>query len=86
MVLGRAGVPDWLRNALTFVPVAVFAAIIMPELVTLRQGSLVWAGWPRVVAMGLAVAVAWRTKSVLLTIGIGLGALWLLQALLGSAA
>jgi len=86
MLLGKAAVPEWFRTALTFVPVAVFAAIIVPELVTLRQGALVWASGPRVVSMMLAVGVAWRTRSVLLTIGVGLASLWGLQLLLAARA
>ena len=86
MALGKAVVPEWFRDALTFVPVAVFAAIIFPELVSLRQGALVLASWPRLAAMTLAVTVAWRTKNVLLTIGAGLAALWGLQYLMGSNA
>ncbi|MGZ3608333.1 MAG: hypothetical protein ACXU9J_10490 [Syntrophales bacterium] len=30
----------------------------------------------------MAAAVAWRTKNVLLTIGVGMVALWVLQALI----
>lgn len=82
--LGRAGIRPWFRRALTYVPVAVFAAIIAPELARLRQGGLVWASGPRLAAMTLAVAVAWRTKSVLLTIGAGLVLLWGLQFILGA--
>jgi branched-subunit amino acid transport protein len=37
-------------------------------------------GNTRLVAGALAALVAWRTKNVLLTIGVGMAALWILQA------
>ncbi|MBF8282806.1 MAG: Branched-chain amino acid transport, partial [Anaerolineales bacterium] len=39
-------------------------------------------GNARLLAGGLAMLVAWRTKNVLLTIAVGMGALWILQAIL----
>jgi branched-subunit amino acid transport protein len=39
-------------------------------------------GTERLLAGMLAALVAWRTRNVLLTLGVGLVALWILQALL----
>jgi len=80
---GRITVPDWFQRALRFVPAAVLSAIIVPGLFD-RAGTLdfsvrnpqLWAGI-------LAIAVAWRTKNVLLTIAAGMLALLALQLILG---
>jgi len=83
VLLGRFAVPDWFRRALRFVPAAVLSAIIVPGLFD-RAGAMdfsvrnpqIWAGI-------LAIAVAWRTKNVLLTIAAGMAALLALQLIMG---
>jgi branched-subunit amino acid transport protein len=69
------------QRALRFVPAAVLSAIIFPEL-------LVWDGTlflspanPRLIAGILAALIAWRTKNVLFTIGVGMVVLLALQQL-----
>ena len=43
-----------------------------------RRAVLLDRAW-RLLAGVLAVVVAWRTKNVLLTIGVGMAALWVLM-------
>ncbi len=80
---GRPGrVSPLLQEALRFVPVAVLSALIFPALL-LPAGALdITIGNPRLLSGILAVLVAWRTGSALVTVGTGLGALWILQAVL----
>ncbi len=82
-LLDRIRVPDWFRRGLRFVPVAVLSAIILPEL-TNPNGSL-FISWrnPQLLAGGVAILVAWRTKNVILTILAGMAALLVAQFLLG---
>lgn len=72
-----------LRKGLQFVPPAVLAAIIAPEMVRPGNGAL-WlaADNPRLWAGLLAIGVARLTGSAIWTVVAGMGALWLLQALL----
>jgi branched-subunit amino acid transport protein len=79
--IGRIDIPPLVQRALRYVPPAVLSAIIFPEL--LRPAGLldISPGNPRLVAGLLAIVVAWRTRNVLLTIAVGMAALWLLQAL-----
>ncbi len=80
-LFGRYEIPDRLRRALRFVPPAVLTAIVFPEL--LMPGGVfdfsLWNG--RLLAGTLAALVAWRTKNVVLTILVGMAALYILQAL-----
>jgi branched-subunit amino acid transport protein len=78
-LLGRLRMPRIALQALRFVPPAVLSAIILPEV--LRPGGTLnlSLGNARLPAALLAAVVAWRTRSVLLTIGAGMAALWLLQ-------
>jgi len=80
VVLGQMNVPDSIRRALRFVPAAVLSAIIFPEV--LRPGGQFdfSPGNTRLIAAVLAALVAWRTKNVLLTIAVGMGAVWVLQS------
>ena len=82
VLIGRVDVPPLIQRALRFVPPAVLSAIIFPEL--LRPGGALdlSLGNVRLLAGVLAALVAWRTKNVLLTIGVGMVALWVLQAVI----
>jgi branched-subunit amino acid transport protein len=74
--------PERLQQGLQYVPAAVLSAIIFPELL-MPGGTLdLSIGNARLLAGVLAIVVAWRTKNVLLTIAVGMVALWILQALM----
>lgn len=78
-LLGRMDIPDGLRRSLRFVPPAVLSALVVPELL-MPGGQLdVSFGNHRWLAGLIAVLVAWRTKSILLTILAGMAALLILQ-------
>lgn len=81
--LERIQMPAVLRQALRFVPIAVLTALIVPELLIQRDGTLALSLQnTRLLAGLLATAVAWTTRNVLLTIGAGMAGLLLLEALL----
>lgn len=80
LALERLPMPPRLRQALRFVPPAVLSAIAFPEL--FRPGGTldISLGNDRLLAGLLAIAVAWFSKNVLLTIAAGMVALWVLQS------
>lgn len=81
LLSGKIELPKEVRRALRFVPPAVFTAIFLPELF-LTNGELnLTLGNDRLLAGSLAIIVAWRTKNVMITILVGMVALWILQAL-----
>jgi branched-subunit amino acid transport protein len=81
-LLGQRDMPALLLKALRFVPIAVLPAIILPQLF-LRNNTLALSIQnPRWIAGILAAIVAWRTRNVLLTIAVGMVALWVLQFVL----
>ncbi|MEC7304724.1 MAG: AzlD domain-containing protein [Pseudomonadota bacterium] len=71
--------PGWLEEALGFVPVAVLTAIIVPAVIVSPDGGLMLAGNSRLPAALIAVTAALVTRSVLVTIGSGLGSMWVLD-------
>ncbi len=74
--------PSLFRRGLRFVPAAVLAAILASMLAdpVVESG---WAvAWPRLAAAAVAAVAGWRTRNTWVTIGLGMGALWGLQALL----
>lgn len=75
----RVALPPGLRRALTYVPPAILAAIVAPALLASGPTSIgpVDARLPAAV---LATIVAWRTRSVLATLTVGMVALWLASA------
>lgn len=72
----------WLVSFLRFVPVAVLSAIIALE-TFIPDGTLNLSPLSnhRLLAAALAILVAWRTRSILWTILVGMAALWILQAI-----
>lgn len=81
---GRLNPPQYVLQALKFVPPAVLTAIIVPS-VLLPEGQLdVQPQNAFLVAGILAALIAWRTKNLLLTILLGMAAFWLWRALLGT--
>lgn len=80
-LIDRLNLPGWFWRALRFVPVAVLSAIILPETVTRNGTTDVSLTNPQVIAALLAVAVAWRTRNVLLTLVAGMLGLLASQAL-----
>ncbi len=82
VLLERVTIPDQVRRALRFVPLAVLSAIVFPELLQPAGHLDISLGNVRLGAGLLAIAAAGLTRNVLLTIAVGMGALWILQAAL----
>jgi branched-subunit amino acid transport protein len=85
LVFERVGtVPPRVQRVLRYVPAAVLAALVVPEVVlaggTGTAGFLASVAPAQLVAGGLATVVAWRTESVLWTLFVGMGALVALRA------
>ena len=81
LFFSRMDVPSLLQRAFRFVPVAVLSAIILPALF-LPKGVLALSfSNTRLLAGSIAVVVAWKTKNVLITLVVGMGALYVLQAI-----
>ena len=81
LLLGKMAMPSFLMRALRFVPVAVLSAIILPALFLDGSRLNLSLGNARLLAGILAAVVAWRTKSALLTIVVGMVGLWVLHIL-----
>ena len=81
LLLGKVAMPSFLMRALRFVPVAVLSAIILPALFLDGSRMNLSLGNARLLAGILAAVVAWRTKSALLTIVVGMVGLWVLHIL-----
>jgi branched-subunit amino acid transport protein len=79
---GRLKIPALVQRGLAFVPPSVFSALILPDLLnTSSLASPSLAGDARLIAGVVALLVAWRSKSVVVTIGTGLVVLTTLQLL-----
>lgn len=79
-LLARIEIPPLFGRALRFVPAAVLTAVVTP-LLLYDNGSLeVSALNERLLAGLVAALIAWRTRSVLFTLGGGMATLWTLQA------
>lgn len=76
LLFSRWEMPNWLRGALRFVPAAVFSALIAPTILR-TEGSLdISLLNPKLLAALVAIVVASRGGSILLTIIAGMLALW----------
>ncbi len=79
-LLSRIEMPEVLQRALPLSPAAVLSALIVSALVYEEGALAISAGNERLLAGAIAAVVAWGTRSVVLTIGVGMAVLWLLQA------
>lgn len=75
----KVDINSTIQQALLFVPPAVLSAIIFPELLQPGGTLDISLSNDRLLAGLLAMFVAWRTKNVLFTIGVGMVVLWFLQ-------
>lgn len=80
MILARWQTPAIIQRGLRFVPVAVLAAIILPELVLHSGARHITTDNPRLVAGMIAILVAWKTKNAAWTVLVGMSILLLMQS------
>lgn len=76
-ISGRWYPPAGFRRALQFVPVAVLAAIIVPEVFVVSGKITLLPINPRFIAAAVALTVAYKTRNTILTIVIGMLVFWL---------
>jgi branched-subunit amino acid transport protein len=74
-----ADVPPALQRLLRQIPPAALAAIVVPAF--LRPEDQIDLSQPRFLAGVAAAVVAWRTKSIALTLAVGLGIVMVADAL-----
>ena len=79
-VFARRGMPPWLARALKYVPAAMLTALVLPMITGEAGTGHAMAFSPKAAAAVLAAVVAFHTRSTLWTLGTGMAALWLLQA------
>jgi len=73
-------VPTRIKRPLRYVPPAVLAALVFPDLVTIRPSVAATLVDERLIAGVVAAgAVAWRTENVMATIASGMVTLWLFR-------
>jgi len=80
-MLERFSLPPHLQQALRYVPAATLAGLVFPALLTSGGQWAIGLDNERLLAGIIAAVVAWRFKNILLTLLVGMGALWLLQGM-----
>jgi branched-subunit amino acid transport protein len=83
-LLGRVELPKPVFRALRFVPPAVLSAIILPDILIKDDRLYVTPSNSYLIGGIVAGLVAWRTRNLLLTIVIGMLALWVWRAVVGA--
>ena len=79
LLVGKKEIPNNIRMGLQFVPPVVLTAIIVPEVLFSDNVIQLNVGNYRLVAAVLTCIVAWKTKSAILTVVVGMVVLWILQ-------
>jgi branched-subunit amino acid transport protein len=75
--------PATFRRGLRFVPPAVLSAILVTMISDPVAEDGLAAAWPQLAAIAVAAIAGWQTRNTWITIGLGMVALWALQALAG---
>ncbi len=84
LLLDRWTIPEPLMRSLRFVPPSVFAAIVLPEIFNGSGAGVPPLHNPRLISALVAALVAWKTKSIVLTLLAGFAVLFLVQWLFRS--
>ena len=79
---GRGDVPPAMRRALRFVPPAVLTALAAPAIIRPEGVVNLSVTNIQLIAGSVAALVAWKTRSALFTIAVGMAMLWTLRAVL----
>ena len=82
VILPSERFPDIFQRGLRFVPPAILAAIVLPELIRPDGVVDISLNNPYLIAGTIAAIVAWRTRNTWLTIILGMLALWILTTLI----
>jgi branched-subunit amino acid transport protein len=82
LFLHRLPVPAAVQRGLRFVPAAVFAALVIPDIAFAGGALRLGLDNPKLVAALVAGPVAWRTRNTLATIVAGMVALHLAERFL----
>ena len=84
VLVKRIPLPTPVLNAMRYIPPAVLTAIIMPAILMPDGKTLdLHVQNSHLIAGIVAALVAWRSKNLLLTIGLGMATLWLWRWLMG---
>ncbi|MEM8532690.1 MAG: AzlD domain-containing protein [Chloroflexota bacterium] len=76
----RGDIAPWLQRWLSYVPIAVFVALLLPPLITEQADTTTMLSLGPALPVGIVGAiVAWYSRNVLLTITLGLFTFWLIQ-------
>jgi branched-subunit amino acid transport protein len=79
-LFARIEMPPLVARALRFVPAAMLMAIVLPAVVFSSPGVLAFSYTnPKVIAALVAALVAWRTRSAVATMTLGMVTLWIAQ-------
>ena len=69
---------DRIREVLSYVPSAIFPAIIFPAIFLDESGSLQFENNPKILASIIAVIIGTLSKNIIATIVVGLAVYWFL--------
>ena len=73
-LIGSRPIPPALDRFLSYVPVAVFAALVVPNVAPTGEHALA-----RIAAVLLAAAVAFRVRQLWASIGAGMALFWIIR-------
>ena len=80
LAAGRYDLPPLVRKILNYAPPAVLFALITPAIIMRNGAADLSLGNTRIIAGLVAIACAWFTKNLFLTILLGMVTLWTLNA------
>lgn len=71
-------VPQWFSDWMKYVPISLFAALVFKD-VFISENQFDWLGNVRILAMLLVAGVAYKTRSMAISVITGLAAVFLLS-------
>ena len=76
--VSRVRISAWWEHYLTFIPFAVLTAMVTPYLLLPRPAAGLSLINPYSLAGAVTFIISWRTRSLIISVGVGIGVFWVL--------
>ena len=76
--VSRAQISPWWENYLSFIPFAVLTALVTPYILIPAPAASLSLVNPWSLAGAVTFFVSWRTRNLILSVGVGLAVFWVL--------
>lgn len=76
--VSKIRISSWWEHYLTFIPFAVLTALVIPYILIPGPGKELSLISPWTIAGTVTFFISWRTRNLIISVGVGIGVFWVL--------